>query len=713
MKLSPITAAVLSVLAVGSVHAEFSLTKLEEVVVSANKVEQPLSKVAGSISAIDGETIEKQGATELYDVLSHEPGISVTGGAGRPQNITIRGMTGNRIAIIQDGVAASDGYGANDINDKVGRNTFALDNIKSIEVVKGAGSTIHGSGAIGGVVVVTTKSPADYLQGRDFYIDASGSYTGISNQYKSSSTLAVRNGNGESLVTISYWQGEETRNFNQDLYNRDIEGFSASLAHDHMVNDSLLLSAKFNAYKDENIRKEGIASIQRDDKWESKEFFEQEQHQTLSASLGVQLDTLSFWADHVDAKLYWRDSQSDTQTNRLLTKEHAFFDTLEFRRERRDESFSDQLIGLSVDLEKAARVHNIEHQFIYGAVLNTNRYERPRHVDTKDSNGETYENIIPFAPAKAYGLGVYLQDRFSLNQWTFSAGLRFDLNNLTPQSEQPIAGFAVSEIQTSEWSPSASVAYQWTPSFNSYLSYNHGYRAPTYDKAYGAADHSFVPLTPFFIAPNMNLQAETSDSFELGSKYDNGQSQAYVAVFYSLFDNFMDTKDVGFDSDRGAWIKQYQNINGVETYGVEFTFAHQLNQHWSTTFKAGYVDGKDDQDEYVRTITPWEGNGQLNYQQQDWDAYARWNWASSMDRAPACSDDIGRKAQCAQTSAWSTVDLGVSYQVMRDLDVSLNIMNLFDREYVRYQDVAGVSQSQTLYSTEPGRYFTATAKYVF
>ncbi len=39
MKLSPITAAVLSVLAVGSVHAEFSLTKLEEVVVSANKVE--------------------------------------------------------------------------------------------------------------------------------------------------------------------------------------------------------------------------------------------------------------------------------------------------------------------------------------------------------------------------------------------------------------------------------------------------------------------------------------------------------------------------------------------------------------------------------------------------------------------------------------------------------------------------------------------------
>ncbi|MCV5928442.1 TonB-dependent receptor plug domain-containing protein, partial [Escherichia coli] len=77
---------------------------------------------------------------------------SVSGGAGRPQNITIRGMTGNRIMIIRDGIRSADGFGANDNNDKVGRDTFDLSNLESLEVVKGASSSVLGSGAIGGAV---------------------------------------------------------------------------------------------------------------------------------------------------------------------------------------------------------------------------------------------------------------------------------------------------------------------------------------------------------------------------------------------------------------------------------------------------------------------------------------------------------------------------------------------------------------------------------
>ncbi|MDE1056719.1 TonB-dependent receptor, partial [Escherichia coli] len=92
----------------------------------------------------------------------------------------------------------------------------------------------------------------------------------------------------------------------------------------------------------------------------------------------------------------------------------------------------------------------------------------------------------------------------------------------------------------SEFSPSLSVGYQLTESLNTYLSYDHGFRAPGYDKIYGYQNHDFVPITPFVIVPNMDLEAETSDSFELGSKFDNGQTQLYAAVFYQKFDNFID-----------------------------------------------------------------------------------------------------------------------------------------------------------------------------
>ena len=65
-----------------------------------------------------------------------------------------------------------------------------------------------------------------------------------------------------------------------------------------------------------------------------------------------------------------------------------------------------------------------------------------------------------------------------------------------------------------------------------YISYDHGYRAPDYDKAYGYVNHDFVPITPFVIAPNLDLEAETSDSFEIGNKFDNGQTRLYLSAFY-------------------------------------------------------------------------------------------------------------------------------------------------------------------------------------
>lgn len=60
MKLSPLSAAVLSVLAANVVHAESEVYHFEEVIVTANKIEQPLSEVAGSVAVITGEDLEKK-----------------------------------------------------------------------------------------------------------------------------------------------------------------------------------------------------------------------------------------------------------------------------------------------------------------------------------------------------------------------------------------------------------------------------------------------------------------------------------------------------------------------------------------------------------------------------------------------------------------------------------------------------------------------------
>ncbi len=104
---------------------------------------------------------------------------------------------------------------------------------------------------------------------------------------------------------------------------------------------------------------------------------------------------------------------------------------------------------------------------------------------------------------------------------------------------------------------------------------------------------------------------------------------------------------------------------------------------------------------------------QLNYQRERWDAYSRLNWASAMSRVPTCTTEQGKETECATTTGWVSWDIGLNYQWNAQLSASFTVVNLLDREYTRYQDVAGVTPSDTLYSTEPGRYFTVHAKYVF
>lgn len=213
----------------------------------------------------------------------------------------------------------------------------------------------------------------------------------------------------------------------------------------------------------------------------------------------------------------------------------------------------------------------------------------------------------------------------------------------------------------------------------------------------------------------MDLEAETSDTFEIGSKYDNGRTQFYTAVFYQKFENFIGVKQVTSDpdTDTGNYFKQFQNINGVETYGIEASIAHQFTENWGASTQLGFVDGEDGNGDKIRTLTPWEGSAELTYDNQAFSAYTMVSWAQAMDKVPECETDIGLAVECATTAGWASVDMGMSYAWDFGLSLSANVINLFDKEYVRYQDVAGIIDSQKLYSTEPGRYFTVNAKYVF
>lgn len=711
MKLSQVSVAVLCALATGFVHAEEPINTFDEVVVTANKYEENLSKTAGSVSVIEGEKIQKEGATELYDSLNREPGVSVVGGAGRPQNIIIRGMTGNRIVIVKDGIPMSDGFGAEDINDKAGRNSFDIATLNQVQVVKGASSTSHGSGAIGGAVILKSNTPEDFLQDKDHYVDASGTYTGISNKYRVASNLALRSGDTSSLLTAAYWSGEESRDRNKENYNREIDGLSAEYTLHHYYNDELLLKAKAEVYSEEMDTREGRAPIQKDGKWDTTAYKGNNNTKNYLFWIGAEYEPMLSWMDRLDSKIYYRSTGFDEDTNSFMERENNGI--VEKRRVISTREFNDEVIGWSADFYKELDASGISHNMVYGFVTDSTYHDRPSTQTVADWNGTIAEPTNPFAPARSYSFGSYIQDSMSIGNWTTMLGLRFDAYKLTAKDKNAIDYEGLKDNTSSEFSPSASLAYQFTQSLNAYFSYKHGFRAPEYDKVYGYVNHDFVPITPFVVIPNFDLKEETSDSFELGSKYDDGELKFYGAVFYNKFKNFMSIVELGYNNEIGLWEKRFENVNGVETYGVESTVEYMLTNEISTTAKIGWVDGEDDQGENVRSLTPLEGNFSLNYDDDFYNGYVRLNWADDMDRTPTCATSTNVKTTCSTTSGWVSVDMGAGYNFNKNTFISMNVINVFDREYTRYQDVAGTSAGNNRYSTQPGRYFTISGRYAF
>jgi vitamin B12 transporter len=131
---------------------------LPPVVVSAATYPQPLSSALPSVSVITREQISESGAQNITTLLQQIAGVQLTsnGGPGHTSTIYVRGFgsTDLGVLVLLDGVplmpqdaSGSAGYLEN----------LTTDQIQRIEVIRGNVSAIYGAGAIGGVVIITTR----------------------------------------------------------------------------------------------------------------------------------------------------------------------------------------------------------------------------------------------------------------------------------------------------------------------------------------------------------------------------------------------------------------------------------------------------------------------------------------------------------------------------------------------------------------------------
>ena len=132
-------------------------TALEEVVISASRLEERPIEVPRSVTVIGQTQIQKSMASNVGELLMNQEGLSLIGIGQNPgalQTAFLRGANGNHTVIMIDGVRISDPSSPNNGIDLA---ELALIDVERIEIVRGSHSTIYGTSAIGGVINIITK----------------------------------------------------------------------------------------------------------------------------------------------------------------------------------------------------------------------------------------------------------------------------------------------------------------------------------------------------------------------------------------------------------------------------------------------------------------------------------------------------------------------------------------------------------------------------
>lgn len=142
-----------------TVKAQDSLrtVQLDEVVVTGTKSEIPVEKSGKSIFKLTRRDIESGGAQTVAELLNEVPGVQMDGNFGPlGTNIGyfIRGASSKRTLVLIDGVPFNDPSGIDQTYDF---RLLDLDQVESIEILKGGLSTLYGTGAAAGVINVTLK----------------------------------------------------------------------------------------------------------------------------------------------------------------------------------------------------------------------------------------------------------------------------------------------------------------------------------------------------------------------------------------------------------------------------------------------------------------------------------------------------------------------------------------------------------------------------
>nr|WP_314552636.1 TonB-dependent hemoglobin/transferrin/lactoferrin family receptor [uncultured Neisseria sp.] len=704
--------------------------EIEPVVVTADRNVQTLDKAAPNVSVIGRKTLNQASAQNLDDIVMYESGVSVPSDNNRRGHagINIRGIDGNRILMMVDGVRIPESYAGGGSNGAIsGRDMVESDTLKQVDIVKGPYSALYGSDALGGVVNMVTLSPSDFVDaGKRGHFGLKHGYRSRDRSHGVTATVAGFHENAEGLLMLTRRQGHETENMGSDTSystartatNPQKNNAYNILAKGNIGNERHRLETLYEQYYHANdtVLANGLGSQSRGPvtiATSESNARDRIRRQRIEAGYRYtgegRLKEANLTA--YQQKLRTEDDAVDVSMTRMGAR------LLGNSTRYSDYGFNQTIRGLNGrgvwEFDGA-----VKQTVVAGAEYKHAETARPRDSLTVDNltgavskiyAGSTYPNKT-FPDSKRKTFSVYAQDSLTFgNGIVLTPALRYEKDKLNTSTDQAYLNANPSGTATrfsdSALTPSLRLSVPMGKQFTGFATYSQGFRTPPFD----SATMAFANTTyGYAVIPNANLKSERSNSFELGMKFKNERTRAQVTAFYNRYRNFINRTEIGTSTvGRRPIIQyQYQNLDHVKTYGAEASAAYKFLPGWQVSGSIAWMRGEQQDGKPLDSAYPLNGVLGFDYTQEKWGVGTKLRWSKKHSRVS--SETV------FQAPGYGVWDVGAWYKPFKNLEIGANIYNVGNKKYWQHADVAGISRSSVMdLYTETGRNFAATVQLKF
>ncbi len=584
---------------------------LEEVVVTATPLSRNVIEMSQSATVLSGAALDREVANNLGDTLARIPGISNASfgqNVGRP---VIRGFEGARVGVLTNNMAAADASAVSQ-DHAVAVEPFLAD---QIEVLRGPATLLYGSGAIGGVVNMVTRTipekiPENGHSGRGLMqVDSAADQRMAAGRLDIGQGNWAMHANGFYRRTDDYEiPGEAELYHDEDEEEGELEELNGILENSFLDNEGGSLGGSwigdqwragmsYTRYSSDY----GIPGAHGHHSLEGEE-----EDVNETEEQGEALVTIGLESDRIDGEIVGTQPFKGFEQFKLRVARSDYTHT-EFEGDEIGTVFKNETIDSRIELRH----------------LPWGRWKGAFGAQYADRDFEAIgeEAFVPVSSTNSAAL--FWVESADLGDWQLDTGLRYDDISIKTDSGQ-----------RRDFSPStASFGAVWHVTETGHLTFNvsQAERAPTDQELFADGPHL---ATQTFEIGDPLLDTEKNLHLEMGFRLHQGQLTGSITLFADNFSDYIYQLDTGEIEDElpvRLWSQQDADFQGAELE-LRYDLGRFSSGHWQISGFADTVRAELSDNSNVPRIPPQRIGMAVDWDHNSWVANISWVHAASHTR---------------------------------------------------------------------------------